>query len=679
MKKLFIFCLASAAISAGAQLQVQVTPQGAPRSFAAETSPADMPVSVNDTLHYFYNKHFFRNTYNGTQTSPNGQFYGLYAPYTNSAQVITHCGGIFLNTTPVQVVGLEGAVFRHATAQSQSVTIRLYLCNLTGGLQPILPPLDSITTAVGPTPNGFVFVGGTFTAPITVTGNFAVLFRNASTNPLDTVRLIMNNAATSSATVPVQQRYGEGMGRLRLNGNFLTNAFGATTDYEFIVAPRVSFSFTAGAVAITQTVCTNGTGSFSNTSGPSVLENRQFNFNQFYKRWSPWSLTTNSLISLVNPDSVYVWNFTGSPSTNSFAKHPSVTFNTAGVQNASLTANYRQTANLGNQLSLSEVVTETIGVTSAAGPVIAISGPTAICSGNSATLIASGNTTFTWTNPATTSPSIIVNPNTTTIYTVSADNNGCLSTRTVQLVVSNPPNLNLSAPASVCKGKVFVLSATGANSYSWSTSATTASISAVSNTPGTVSYTVVGTNNGCPPAQGIANVQVNDLPIVSIASQTNLVCSKATGGSSITLTGAPSGGVYTGIGVTSGFFTPNNTGIFVATYSYTDATTSCASTATTAITVTNCIVNPVDVASYQLNQNLAIYPNPSASGVLNLRNLDGVNVIQVFNILGVQVIRQTSERSEHAVDLSVYPQGHYLVKVTDANGKAKMLKVVYHN
>ena len=125
--------------------------------------------------------------------------------------------------------------------------VKLYLCNLNALNLPIFPPLDSITTNVPNTPNGGIWVGGNFTTPIVMNGKFAVLFKNASTNPLDTIRLFINNASTPTSTVPIAQRYGEGLGLMRITGNFqiTTNTFGTGTDYEYIVAPRVSFAYTS--------------------------------------------------------------------------------------------------------------------------------------------------------------------------------------------------------------------------------------------------------------------------------------------------------------------------------------------------------------------------------------------------------------------------------------------------
>ena len=58
-----------------------------------------------------------------------------------------------------------------------------------------------------------------------------------------------------------------------------------------------------------------------------------------------------------------------------------------------------------------------------------------ICAGQSATLSASGATTYTWNTNANTT-SIVVSPSSTSNYSVSGTSNSCTSSQTVQLLVS---------------------------------------------------------------------------------------------------------------------------------------------------------------------------------------------------------------------------------------------------
>lgn len=122
---------------------------------------------------------------------------------------------------------------------------------------------------------------------------------------------------------------------------------------------------------------------------------------------------------------------------------------------------------------------------------------TTICNGASVSLTASGATTYTWSTNATTS-SISVTPSVTTSYTVVGENSpGCPNTKTVSIVVNPSPTLTVSSSATVCPGAAATLTASGANTYSWSPGSFTTS--AITVTPGlSTVYNVAGTNTiGC--------------------------------------------------------------------------------------------------------------------------------------------------------------------------------------
>jgi len=136
-------------------------------------------------------------------------------------------------------------------------------------------------------------------------------------------------------------------------------------------------------------------------------------------------------------------------------------------------------------------------------PTVSISGPSVICSGQPAVLAASSADTYSWSNNWNGQVNSVF-PNTSTIYslTVSATSNNisCASNPvsfTVQ--VSSTPTISAQISAqSVCKLQTFIMSASGANSYSWSTGATTASVSLNEAVPGVYTYFVTGTSTaGC--------------------------------------------------------------------------------------------------------------------------------------------------------------------------------------
>lgn len=143
-------------------------------------------------------------------------------------------------------------------------------------------------------------------------------------------------------------------------------------------------------------------------------------------------------------------------------------------------------------------------------PSITITGSTTICAGKSATLVASGGDIYSWSNGIPNSINI-VNPNTNTNYTLTAQTNTngivCTSTRTVQVTVNANPTVTATANRTVmCRGENNTISASGGNTYLWSTNANTASFVITPSLVTTTSYSVIGTGtNGC---QSTASVSV---------------------------------------------------------------------------------------------------------------------------------------------------------------------------
>ncbi len=159
-----------------------------------------------------------------------------------------------------------------------------------------------------------------------------------------------------------------------------------------------------------------------------------------------------------------------------------------------------------------------------------ISGNTSLCPGESSTLTASGANSYHWSTGATT-PVITVNSNGT--YSCTFTNSyGCTTTQSVTVNVLDTPVL--TGNTSFCAGSSTILTATGGDSYFWSTGATSSSI--VVNTPGTYTVTV-SSSNGC---SGSASVNVVQNPSVNVTISGNtVVCS----GIGTTLT-ATSGSSY---------------------------------------------------------------------------------------------------------------------------------------
>lgn len=251
----------------------------------------------------------------------------------------------------------------------------------------------------------------------------------------------------------------------------------------------------------------------------------------------------------------------------------------------------------------------TSNITVASAPTASINSSvgTSLCNNSSATLVAGGGTSYSWSNGASTS-SISVSAAGTYVVTVT-NANGCTDTETITLTSIAAPNATITTPSNTfCQGGTTVLTAGGGGTYNWSTGASTSAIMISSG--GNYSVTVTGAN-GCTDVETIAMSQVTP-PTSSFSwspSMLTVSFSNTSGGTS---------GFCTyiwdfGDGGTSGSQFPTHTyssdGIY--TVNLIVDCQGCRDTSTQVIEVFTTGLE--DVLS---NAQLSIYPNPF-SGNLN--------------------------------------------------------------
>ena len=199
-----------------------------------------------------------------------------------------------------------------------------------------------------------------------------------------------------------------------------------------------------------------------------------------------------------------------------------------------------------------------------------------VCAGSASILIASGANNYVWNNNIINGQSFIPS-NTSSYIVIGTDNNGCVNSDTVIVTVNSLPNVIAGSDQTVCLGDDVTLSASGANSYSW-TNGVVNNVAFVPTSPNpnfvsSVSYTVTGTDiNGCTNTD-IVLVTINPLPDIYAYSFVNGVntnnpevdlCS----GDSVRLYGDGAGiGTYewdNGV-MDNEWFTPTNSNIYTLT------------------------------------------------------------------------------------------------------------------
>lgn len=194
------------------------------------------------------------------------------------------------------------------------------------------------------------------------------------------------------------------------------------------VLPGIKADFT-----VTPTGCGSDTLNFANTSVP----------------------TAPSVLQTIN------WNF--GASTYTVVTPPSQTYSTSGTYNATLTVS--------NNFGCRDSIVKNF-IVNIFDPGV-VKGDT-ICQEETASLSASGGTSYTWTPSGSlssaNSASPTASPSVTTIYSVAITNtlSGCSKTLTTQVVVNPKPTANFTYSLNPCGGGLYCTDqSTGATQWNW--------------------------------------------------------------------------------------------------------------------------------------------------------------------------------------------------------------------
>jgi gliding motility-associated-like protein len=395
---------------------------------------------------------------------------------------------------------------------------------------------------------------------------------------------------------------------------FGANAFGCTTSQtvsvNYIPTPTV------GVTASPTAICAGGVAALTATGASSYI-------------WLPGSLSGVSIF--VSPTVTTTYSVTGTSSGCSGSTvvtllvNPlptlSITSSPTAVcigSSATLTANGAatytwNTGSFVSNIAVSPTITTTYSLsgTSAAGcvgnttqltlpvnnlPLITAGAtPTIICIGASANLTATGGTSYTWQPVNLNGASVIVTPTTLTTYTVSGQNTaGCLGTQTVQVNVSNPPALSISASVpSICAGSAVNLTASGGTSYTWQPGGSNVA-NITPSPPSTTTYTLFGSNAiGCV-GQTTLTMPVIPNPVLTSSANPSAICV----GASATLSAG---------GATSYTWSPNLNGAIQVV--------------TPSVTTTYTVFGTAAGCSGSSSITIVVNPNPIVFGISSPTNI----------------------------------------------------------
>ena len=238
---------------------------------------------------------------------------------------------------------------------------------------------------------------------------------------------------------------------------------------------------------------------------------------------------------------------------------------------------------------------------------------TSICSGASVQLQASGAQSYFWTPATGLSAQNIANPvaipGSSITYTVTGtDANGCIDSATIQITYLASTPADAGPDLSLCEGDniqiggnptgpasaLFAWSANPASglSYLSSTSVANPTVTVPLGSSGIMTYMVRVEEVPCVPTFDTMTLTINPLPTVTYNGLNPTYCVDE---SASQLAGNPTGGTFSGPGISGSTFDPGLAGAggpYDVTYVYTDPN-GCTDSATQQVTV-----NPLPVVSF---------------------------------------------------------------------------------
>ena len=264
----------------------------------------------------------------------------------------------------------------------------------------------------------------------------------------------------------------------------------------------------------------------------------------------------------------------------------------------------------------------------------------------------------------------------TTTYYVEASNGSCISTRTAVIAtIDVAQTITSTTPNSRCNAGTLTLSAaTTGGTLNWYSNSSGGSILATGSnftTPSinsTTNYYVEVTNGTCTSARIAVTASI--IPVNAPTGNANQTfCTGETVGLIVTTSGTNLVWYNAAIG---GTVVPNGTALVSGTTYYASQNNgTCESTSRLTVTVTfgACLNND----SFDMKA-LKVYPNPTVD-LLNVSYSDPISRVEMFNILGQQILSVENSTNEIQINMARYASGTYLVIVYSAE-MFKTIKII---
>ncbi|MDR1757899.1 MAG: T9SS type A sorting domain-containing protein [Bacteroidales bacterium] len=312
--------------------------------------------------------------------------------------------------------------------------------------------------------------------------------------------------------------------------------------------------------------------------------------------------------------------------------------------------------------------TSSAAITSLSTPQVNITGKTHLCDGETTVLqaVAQGGETFLWNNGIQL-PDNEITPGQNTLYTVTASNSsGCSDEASLWVYVHPIRETVLSDE--VCFGKSY-----NKNGFSIP----------VQDSTGTYTFVrSLKTNFDCDSIITL-NLNVKPLPILPNAI-IGIAHISQPGQYTYTVNGAQHTNLYQ--------WQISNPSWSIVDTNFTKSNiltvTSAGVGTLTVIGINNCgysapltlfIEAPLSVTNIEMDKNIRVYPNPASSQLfITLSNMEKIKAtITLYDLTGRVIKEVNTENETNMIDLSGYPSGTYMVRITNGNrvlGTTKVMK-----
>jgi len=315
-----------------------------------------------------------------------------------------------------------------------------------------------------------------------------------------------------------------------------------------------------------------------------------------------------------------------------------------------------------NTSTCTESIQTAIVVTINPIPILTVTGNNTLCAGESATLNCSGATNYFWSTGGTTATEIL-SPLVSTQYTVVGTNNdGCTSSTLVNIFVNPLPTVSVAGNNTICSGASATLTASGGVNYAWS-NGVVGPVNTFSAPANTQLVIICTGGNGCK-ANYTVSVYVNPLPSLTVTTEREVICRNNP--NYLTVSGALTYSWSQGDTTSTVLVSPNVPTVYTVTG--TDQN-GCMSSVTYKQQVSACS----GIDDQKKLTSVFCYPNPVSDVlVIELPSKMSKANLEVYDLVGKLVLRETLNQVSNEIDLRALKSGVYLISIVKSD------QIIYH-